>query len=184
MKAAMKMLFPLVLMLLPSPLRAAWDADRLTVPVVVAGHTIPFKQFAVFVMPNQTFEVSITIINPVEYLNDGETWTVRFTTNGTADLVINSTNAGWGEMLTDVPGTFDEVSYHNLALRVMDGHGFSFGERWWPGTAGNEPTAHWSYLYTIYLVVIYSIFGPSPLLARLLQAIVVGAELNSAHSPA
>jgi hypothetical protein len=80
----------------------------------------------------------------------------------------------YGNEIQALPGTFDEVSYHNLALRVMDGHGFSFGERWWPGTAANEPTAHWSYLYTIYLVVIYSIFGPSPLLARILQGIIVG----------
>lgn len=80
----------------------------------------------------------------------------------------------FGNEIQELPGTFDEVSYHNLALRVMDGHGFSFGERWWPGTAANEPTAHWSYLYTIYLVVIYSLFGASPLLARLLQAVIVG----------
>ncbi|MCA9942492.1 MAG: hypothetical protein H6656_20460 [Ardenticatenaceae bacterium] len=80
----------------------------------------------------------------------------------------------YGNEIKALPGTFDEVSYHNLALRVMDGHGFSFGERWWPGTAANEPTAHWSYLYTVYLIVIYSIFGPSPLLARILQAIIVG----------
>ena len=80
----------------------------------------------------------------------------------------------YGNEIQELPGTFDEVSYHNLALRVMDGHGFSFGARWWPGTAANEPTAHWSYLYTIYLIVIYSIFGPSPLLARILQAIIVG----------
>lgn len=80
----------------------------------------------------------------------------------------------YGNEIQALPGTFDEVSYHNLALRVMDGQGFSFGERWWPGTAANEPTAHWSYLYTGYLIVIYAIFGPSPLLARILQAIVVG----------
>ncbi len=80
----------------------------------------------------------------------------------------------YGNEIQALPGTFDEVSYHNLALRVMDGHGFSFGERWWPGTAANEPTAHWSYLYTIYLIVVYSIFGPSPLLARILQAVIVG----------
>lgn len=80
----------------------------------------------------------------------------------------------YGNEIQALPGTFDEVSYHNLALRVMDGHGFSFGERWWPGTAANEPTAHWSYLYTIYLIVIYTIFGPSPLLARILQAVIVG----------
>lgn len=80
----------------------------------------------------------------------------------------------YGNEIQSLPGTFDEVSYHNLALRVMDGHGFSFGERWWPGTAANEPTAHWSYLYTIYLIVVYAVFGPNPLLARILQAVVVG----------
>lgn len=80
----------------------------------------------------------------------------------------------YGNQIQSLPGTFDEVSYHNLALRVMDGHGFSFGERWWPGTAANEPTAHWSYLYTGYLIVIYALFGPNPLLARILQGIVVG----------
>ena len=80
----------------------------------------------------------------------------------------------YGNEIQQLPGTFDEVSYHNLALRVMDGHGFSFGERWWPGTAANEPTAHWSYLYTAYLILIYSILGPSPLIARILQGIIVG----------
>lgn len=80
----------------------------------------------------------------------------------------------FGNQIQELPGTFDEVSYHNLALRVLDGHGFSFGERWWPGTAANEPTAHWSYLYTLYLVAIYAILGPSPLLARILQAVIVG----------
>ncbi|MCA9916328.1 MAG: hypothetical protein KC445_00170 [Anaerolineales bacterium] len=80
----------------------------------------------------------------------------------------------FGNEIQSLPGTFDEVSYHNLALRVMDGHGFSFGERWWPGTAANEPTAHWSYLYTVYLIVVYTIFGPNPLPARILQGIIVG----------
>jgi len=83
----------------------------------------------------------------------------------------------FGNEIQALPGTFDEVSYHNLALRVMDGHGFSFGERWWPGTAANEPTAHWSYIYTLYLVVVYSSLGPSPLIARILQAIIVGVVM-------
>ena len=82
--------------------------------------------------------------------------------------------AFFGNEIQELPGTFDEVSYHNLALRVLDGHGFSFGERWWPGTAANEPTAHWSYLYTIFLVVLYAVLGPSPLLARILQSVLVG----------
>jgi hypothetical protein len=79
-----------------------------------------------------------------------------------------------GDSVIELPGTADQVSYHNLALRVLDGHGFSFGEAWWPVTGANEPTAHWSFLYTIYLTAVYLVFGVHPLVARLLQAIIVG----------
>ena len=79
-----------------------------------------------------------------------------------------------GNQVVDLPGTNDQVSYHNLALRVLEGHGFSFGVGWWPFTAANAPTAHWSYLYTIYLWVVYTLFGPNPLAARLIQAVLVG----------
>ena len=56
-----------------------------------------------------------------------------------------------GNIVTPLPGVFDQVSYHTLALRVLDGHGFSFGEGWWPATAANQPTAHWSFLYACLL---------------------------------
>lgn len=79
-----------------------------------------------------------------------------------------------GNEVVDLPGTADQVSYHNLALRIIGGHGFTFGEPWWPATPPNEPTAHWSYLYTGYLVLVYSLFGPSALAARLIQAVLVG----------
>jgi len=80
----------------------------------------------------------------------------------------------FGNEIQQLPGTFDEISYHNLAIRVIDGHGFSFGEPWWPGTGANEPTAHWSYLYTSYLIAVYTIFGKNPLVARLIQSVAVG----------
>jgi 4-amino-4-deoxy-L-arabinose transferase-like glycosyltransferase len=79
-----------------------------------------------------------------------------------------------GDTVEILPGTYDQISYHNLALRVLDGHGFTFGEPWWPLTAANAPTAQWSYLYTFYLVVVYALFGPHPLAARLIQALIVG----------
>ncbi|MEZ4646262.1 MAG: hypothetical protein R3E31_26655 [Chloroflexota bacterium] len=79
-----------------------------------------------------------------------------------------------GNEVVELPGTADQESYHNLALRVLDGHGFSFGEQWWPATRANEPTAHWSFLYTLYLVAVYALTGSSPLAARLLQAVLVG----------
>jgi 4-amino-4-deoxy-L-arabinose transferase-like glycosyltransferase len=79
-----------------------------------------------------------------------------------------------GDTVVELPGVFDQVSYHNLALRVVGGHGFSFGELWWPITPADAPTAHWSFLYTLYLALVYSLFGPHPIAARILQAIIVG----------
>ena len=83
-----------------------------------------------------------------------------------------------GNSVTELPGAFDQISYHNLALRVSEGFGFSFSEGWWPMTAAGEPTAHWSYLYTIYLATVYGITdlftSPLPVVARLIQAILVG----------
>ncbi len=79
-----------------------------------------------------------------------------------------------GNQVTALPGTADQVSYHALALRVLGGHGFSFAERWWPVTAPDAPTAHWSFLYTGYLWLVYQVFGPNPLAARLLQALAAG----------
>lgn len=79
-----------------------------------------------------------------------------------------------GSTVTPLPGTFDQVSYHNLALRVLGGHGFTFGAPWWPATAADAPTAHWSFLYTGYLILVYALFGPSPLIARLIQAVISG----------
>lgn len=78
-----------------------------------------------------------------------------------------------GNEVTELPGTFDQVSYHALALRVLNGFGFTFEKNWWPVTQANSPTAHWSFLYTIYLVGVYALTA-SPLVARILQAILVG----------
>lgn len=79
-----------------------------------------------------------------------------------------------GNQVEILPGTHDQVSYHTLALRVLNGHGFTFGEPWWPLTDANAPTAHWSFLYTFYLIAVYGIFGPNPMVARIIQAIIVG----------
>jgi hypothetical protein len=79
-----------------------------------------------------------------------------------------------GDQLEVLPGIYDQVSYHNLAIRLLSGHGFTFGQEWWPATPAGQPTAQWSYLYTFYLVVLYSIFGVHPLVARVIQAVVTG----------
>jgi hypothetical protein len=40
--------------------------------------------------------------------------------------------------------------------------------------AADEPTAHWSYLYTLYLAAIYKLFGTYPVLAKMIQALIAG----------
>ena len=79
-----------------------------------------------------------------------------------------------GDKIASQPGIYDQVSYHELARRWLGGFGFSFGTPWWPSTAANAPTAHWSYLYTLYLAAVYALLGPHPLAARLIQAVVAG----------
>lgn len=79
-----------------------------------------------------------------------------------------------GDVVEELPGTADQISYHNLALRLLGGYGFTFGEAWWPATAAGAPTAHWSYLYTFFVASVYWLVGPHPLAARLIQAVLVG----------
>ena len=74
---------------------------------------------------------NITILNPYTYLRDNETWTVAFNTTGTADLIINSTNANWEEVLIDNPSTEDEMRFLNITcgnapaanLQIIDENG-------------------------------------------------------------
>lgn len=82
-----------------------------------------------------------------------------------------------GDTVEVLPGIFDQVSYHTLALRLLGGHGFTFDQEWWPITPAGQPTAHWSYLYTGYLVLVYAVFGAHPLAARLIQAVLAGLLL-------
>lgn len=79
-----------------------------------------------------------------------------------------------GDVAQPISGAFDQVSYDALAQRVLAGHGFSFAQPWYPFTPANEPTAHWSYLYTLYLAGVYAVAGHHPLAARLLQALASG----------
>lgn len=79
-----------------------------------------------------------------------------------------------GDRVAALPGAADQISYHTLAVRVLQGHGFTFGEGWWPATPAGQPTAHWSYLYVLFLTGVYSVFGPHPLAARIVQAVATG----------
>jgi len=74
-------------------------------------------------------------------------------------------------------GTYDQISYDALAQRVATGYGFTFASDWWPLARAGQPTAFWSYLYTLFLAGVYTLFGPHPLAARLIQAVLVGVLL-------
>jgi 4-amino-4-deoxy-L-arabinose transferase-like glycosyltransferase len=79
-----------------------------------------------------------------------------------------------GDRAAPVSGAADQYSYDVLAQRVVAGHGFSFPSAWYPFTKANEPTAHWSYVYTLYLAAVYALGGHHPLAARLLQVLLSG----------
>src|SRR5690349_3912166 len=61
-----------------------------------------------------------------------------------------------GNAVQVLPGIEDQQSYDMLARRVITGHGFTVASDWWPMTRAGEPTAHWSYLYTLYLAACYT----------------------------
>jgi len=82
-----------------------------------------------------------------------------------------------GDEVTVLPGIQDQVSYDALARSLLDGRGYSFTENWYPFTPANTPTAHWSFVYPLYLAGVYAVTGYHPLAARLLQGAVGGALL-------
>ena len=70
---------------------------------------------------------------------------------------------------------WDQHSYHALAQSLLSGRGYSFEANWYPGfTPANTPTAHWSFLYPLYLAGIYAVAGVHPLAARIIQAVLMG----------
>lgn len=90
-------------------------------------------------------------------------------------LILRWSVSLWmGNQVKALPGIADQISYHMLALRLLQGYGFSFPRPWWPMTAANAPTAHWSFLYTFYLAGVYALLRPWPVVARLIQATVTG----------
>ena len=82
-----------------------------------------------------------------------------------------------GNEIDAPPLLTDQRSYDALGTRLITGHGFSFDRGWYPFTEANTPTAHWSFLYSLWVAAVYSIFGSNPLAVRVVQAIVGGILL-------
>lgn len=79
-----------------------------------------------------------------------------------------------GDQVVALPGTYDQISYDALAQNVAAGKGFTFNEDWYPFTLAHTPTAHWSFLYVLYLAGVYFLVGHHPIVARIIQAVIVG----------
>ena len=82
-----------------------------------------------------------------------------------------------GDQIEVLPGIQDQVSYDALAGSLLEGRGYRFTENWYPFTPADTPTAHWSFIYPLYLAGVYAVVGYHPLAARLLQGIVASALL-------
>src|SRR5512136_2743708 len=83
-----------------------------------------------------------------------------------------------GNVVDAPPLLTDQRSYHALGIRLSTGHGFSFDEPWYPFyMPADSPTAHWSYLYSLFVAGVYYVFGPRILVARVIQAILGGILL-------
>jgi hypothetical protein len=82
-----------------------------------------------------------------------------------------------GDVVDAPPLMTDQRSYHALGVRLLQGHGYSFDRDWYPFTPADMPTAHWSFLYPLFVAAVYALFGVHPLAARLAQAILGGALL-------
>ena len=68
----------------------------------------------------------------------------------------------------------DQVTYNALAQSLLAGKGYSFTNDVPGFTQANHPTAHWSFLYPLYLAGVYAIAGYHPIIARILQAVIAG----------
>jgi hypothetical protein len=82
-----------------------------------------------------------------------------------------------GDVVDAPPLLTDQRSYHALGARLLEGHGYSFERPWYPFTPADIPTAHWSFLYPLFVAVVYAVFGVHPLAARVVQAVLGGLLL-------
>ncbi|MFL7809113.1 MAG: ArnT family glycosyltransferase [Anaerolineae bacterium] len=82
-----------------------------------------------------------------------------------------------GDIVDAPPLLTDQRSYHALGARLISGHGFSFERAWYPFTPADRPTAHWSFLYSLFVAGIYALFGVHPLAVRLIQGVLGGLLL-------
>jgi 4-amino-4-deoxy-L-arabinose transferase-like glycosyltransferase len=82
-----------------------------------------------------------------------------------------------GDIVDSPPLLTDQRSYDSLGRALIAGRGFSFDRAAYPFTPPNTPTAHWSFLQSLYVAGVYAVFGVHPLAARLVTAVLGGVLL-------
>lgn len=83
----------------------------------------------------------------------------------------------YGDVVDAPPLLTDQRSYHWLGAQIAAGEGYTFPTPWYPFTPASTPTAHWSFLYPLFVAGVYTLFGVHPLAARLAQAVFGGLLL-------
>lgn len=77
-----------------------------------------------------------------------------------------------GNTVSGLSGANDEITYSMLGQRFAAGYGMTFPTDWYPWIKANAPQSYFSYTITLFLGVIYRVFGYYPLVARLLMALL------------
>jgi 4-amino-4-deoxy-L-arabinose transferase-like glycosyltransferase len=77
-----------------------------------------------------------------------------------------------GNRVEPTPAAYDQIYFHDVALNLLAGRGFSYSRSPWSFIQPGEPTAFTSFLYPPFLAVVYLIFGSHPLAARIIQALI------------
>lgn len=77
-----------------------------------------------------------------------------------------------GNQVEPTPGAYDQIYFHDVALNLLSGKGFSFTRPPWSFIQPDALTAFTSFLYQIFLAGVYAVLGPHPLAARIIQALI------------
>lgn len=77
-----------------------------------------------------------------------------------------------GNQAVSTPAAYDQIFFHDMALNLLAGKGFVFTRPPWPFIQPNTETAFVSFAYELFLTAIYRVFGPFPLAARIVQALI------------
>jgi 4-amino-4-deoxy-L-arabinose transferase-like glycosyltransferase len=77
-----------------------------------------------------------------------------------------------GNTVSGLSGAHDEISYDALGIRLVEGHGLTFPNAWYPWIKPDSPQSYYSITMSAMLALIYWMFGYQPVIARLIMAVL------------